>query len=118
MALFHLGLFLGPNRPGPLEVAIDVSAIVLPPLGACFIALRASFENQRLRRTYDLHARELDKFDGELGDLLLQLKQVPLGADCEPLSQTFAHLVIEVEAILGSELISWRLILEPENPAG
>lgn len=118
MATLHLGLLFNTHRPELLEQLIDIAAIVLPPLGACFMALRASFENQRLRRTYAFHALQLNHLDQELRDMVEKLKTCADGTDLTGHAYRFGHLVLEVEGVLATELTSWRLILEPENPAG
>jgi hypothetical protein len=82
---------------------VDAFALSLPAIGAAGTALHMFLESRRLARTYQSHARRLQRLDTELD--ALRARQPLSPAD----QHRFKRLVLQTEELLAEELLQWWL---------
>jgi hypothetical protein len=112
-AAFHLGVLASDGHlPEPIHLTVAISALVLPALGAGFLALRTYFENHRLSRSYTHQAAQLNDLRTRLNDLAQE--HDALAPDL--FSKRLKRLVLLTEMQLSNELRQWWLIVNPDKP--
>jgi hypothetical protein len=96
------------------QLAVEIIAIFLPPVGAAATALQSLFEGRRLSRSYRDQARALQN----LASSFLELQQQML-ATVSPTPQQQARwelqlkrLVLRTEDVLASEMRQWCLLMQ------
>lgn len=108
VAIMHLRLLnLTPNED--LVAAVEVSALTLPTVGACFVALRSYFEIHRLSRSYRDQVNEIAKIQALFGSLDVSDPHY---------DHLVKRLVLRAEALLSEEARLWSHIIGPEAPRG
>ena len=109
----HGPLGAGPHVQSRLLDAIDVLSLILPPIAAAAVALRALFETHRLAGSYANQAHGLGRIQARFLELQ---SQIDLGRP-ETADLGFKRLVLQTEESLAAELRNWWMILRPQRPA-
>lgn len=107
VAVLHYRLVGAPA--GTVEQNVSISALVLPPVGACFIALRTAFENHRLTNSYAHQEKQLEKLE-YCFTMLDEKKHNPQTYD-----RDVKRLVLRTEELLSHEILRWLHIVGPES---
>ena len=133
LSAMHLAiLLLGRNPNGGehswLKLAVEIAAIVMPPVGSAAAAFQSLFQGRRLGRSYKLHALELDVIHRDLTALLETyrektdaLKRQPeneegmrsLELEKDRFEFQLKRLALRTEELLTSELRVWYFVMRP-----
>jgi hypothetical protein len=106
LAAIVAGLHLLMLNKGAGELT-DITALVLPPIGVSFLALRTYFENHRLSRSYEDLVRQLTSLKEEFEELDKNDKDY---------DHDLKSLILKTETMLSHEVRRWWLIVWPEPP--
>jgi hypothetical protein len=103
------GLPPTPHSKGATYLVL--AALVLPPLGAACVGLRALLEGRRISRSYGHYARALGEIERELAGL-----QLAGPASEHEVAFRFQRLVLQTEELLAAELRQWWFVMHPSVP--
>ena len=91
---------------------VETAAIIIPPIAAAAMALRAICENQGISYSYAAHASELGKLSLALKELEVRAETVRSQTpEADAVALQFKRLVLRTEDALADELRQWWTLM-------
>jgi hypothetical protein len=103
------------DAAGYSGVTTGTLAIVLPPLGAACLSIRAIYNFRGRSRIYEHERGLLHTHRGALEALIQEARQLPTGAtarDADKIDFDFRAIALRTEHSLSVELDQWMLLME------
>lgn len=97
------------------EIVVEALTVVLPPLGAACLGIRAIYNFRGRSRVYQHENKLLHTQRGALEALIQEAKQVPVGTADRALNKidfNFRAIALRTEQSLSVELAQWMLLME------
>jgi len=115
VAAVHLGMLVSDAHVSEAaHNALILLAIGLPAVGGALVGLLSISGSNRLHRAYEYNAKELQKIEARLLDLVHEMESK--ARPVEQLAYEAKRLVLQTEELISDDARQWWLIMSPEAP--